>query len=68
MKNKSWAQVLSLLEKIRKKHQRIMAGVIGEMKNMTLLEGTVSLKSAAKGEQLAALDALADQIAVGIVR
>ncbi len=45
-----------------------MAGVIGEMKNMTLLEGTVSLKSAAKGEQLAALDALADQIAAGIVR
>ena len=57
IENGSWAAVSG----------KIMAGVIGEMKNMTLLEGTVSLKSAAKAEQLAALDALADQIAAGIV-
>ena len=37
------------------------------MKDMTILEGTVSLKSSAKEPQREALEALADALAAGIL-
>ena len=44
-----------------------MAELLGAMKDMTILEGTVSLKSSAKEPQREALEALADALAAGIL-
>ena len=44
-----------------------MAELLGAMKDMTILEGTVSLKSSAKEPQREALGALADALAAGIL-
>lgn len=40
-----------------------MATILGTMKNMTVLENPVAVKSALAEGQLAALDALADTLA-----
>ena len=42
---------------------KLMTELVSGMKNMTLLEGAVTLRSAVKEEQRAALEALADRIA-----
>nr|WP_325180103.1 FprA family A-type flavoprotein [uncultured Oscillibacter sp.] len=44
-----------------------MAELVGAMKNMTLLEGTVSLKSSVKEDQRKGLEALADALAENIL-
>ena len=44
-----------------------MKELVGAMKNMTVLEESVSLKSSVKEPQRAALEALADQLAADIL-
>lgn len=46
---------------------RLMGELVSGMKNMTLLENTVSLRSSVKEEQRLALDALADTLAADIL-
>lgn len=47
---------------------RQMNDIVGAMKNMTVLEGTVSLKSSVKADQREALEALADTLAAEILQ
>ena len=56
LENGTWAPVSA-------KHMRT---VLESMKNMTVLEGAVALKSALAEGQLAALEALAEEIAAQI--
>ena len=46
---------------------RLMGELVGAMKDMTVLEGTVSLRSSVKEEQRLALEALADVLAADIL-
>ena len=45
-----------------------MRELLGSMKNMTVLENTVSLKSSVKEAQRTALEALADELAADILK
>ena len=47
---------------------RQMKELVGGMKNMTVLEESVSLKSSVKEPQREALEALADQLAADILK
>lgn len=47
---------------------RLMSELLGSMKNITVLENCVSLKSAVKEDQRRALDALADTLAVDLLQ
>ena len=44
-----------------------MRELVGSMKNMTVLESTVSLKSSVKEAQRTELEALADELAADIL-
>ena len=57
VENGSWAAVTA----------RLMGDIVGAMKNMTVLEGSVSLRSSVKADKLAGLDALADALAADIL-
>jgi len=46
---------------------RLMAEILGTMKDMTILDGTVTLKSSVKDAQREALEALADALAADIL-
>ncbi|MDD3347536.1 FprA family A-type flavoprotein [Oscillibacter sp.] len=46
---------------------KLMAELVGSMKEMTVLQNTVTLKSTAKEDQRAALEALADALAADIL-
>ena len=46
---------------------RLMTELLSSMKNMTLLEGTVTLRSSVKEEQRQQLEDLADKIAAEIL-
>lgn len=46
---------------------RQMGDIVGAMKNMTVLDGTVSLKSSVKADKRASLEALADTLAADIL-
>lgn len=47
---------------------RQMGDIVGTMKNMTVLEGTVSLKSSVKADKRESLEALADTLAEDILQ
>lgn len=47
---------------------RQMGDIVGAMKNMTVLEGTVSLKSSVKADKREALEVLADTLAADILK
>lgn len=47
---------------------RQMGDIVGAMKNMTVLEGAVSLKSSVKADKREALVALADTLAADILQ
>lgn len=46
---------------------KLMRETLSSLKNMTLLENTLTIKSALKASQLAALEKLADEICAGII-